>query len=294
MKTIDDEIIEKIALAAKKYNGWLVQHLNRTNPNDHHNIEEYQKLICSELNKTATYYYDWDLECQINPLVKDRIDIYGKPKNKNDKIWIIELDATRHDQIAAKYLSRVSIIDKNKKFVYVSILYPATKGTVNTAQKYIRYANINANRLKKSKAIGIYAHVNKTMTKSGGQGYVEIWDYNKNSLYVIKQINNNKIKGMAACAKKAIEEYIRRQMAKGKVYYFEDLEKAFNSRFTIISKNVGKSRYRNTGLQLPRRNGQPETVFTYTQWRSTDITWEYFTDLCKEYNINIERVWERV
>lgn len=292
MKLTDDKIIKRIALAAKNNNKCLVKHLNRTNTNDHHHIEEYQKLICNELNKTVTDYF-WDTECQINPLVKDRIDIYGKPKNKKDKIWIIELDATRHDQIAAKYLSRASIIDENREFVYVSILYPDTQGKVTTVQKYIRYANTNANRQNNSKVIGIYAHVDKTMTASKSQNYVEIWDYNKNGQYIIKQINNNKIKGMPACAKAAIKEHVRRMQAKGKNFYFEDLENKFNSRFMIIFNNVGNSRYQNTKIQLPRKDGQHETVFTYSQWRSTDITWEYFTDLCKKYKINIERVWDR-
>lgn len=68
------------------------------------------------------------------------------------------------------------------------------------------------------------------------------------------------------------------------------IKKEFDEKLTIISDYVGKNRCRNTQILLPT---QKVTIYTYTQWRSTDLTWRHFVELCKKYDITIERIGDR-
>ena len=293
MNPKDQEILERIALSANVHHKDLEDHLNRNNLNDHQHIDKYQKNICDELNKTIPDY-SWKIECQINPLVKDRIDILGtpKPRTKGDKRWIIELDATRHDQIAAKFMSRFNLIGFNEKFIYVALLYPATQGTVNMSQKYIKYAHNIANKFNNSFAVGLYVQFSKTKTNSWQYDYVEEWDYGKNRKYTI-DAHIKPYNGMSACCEAAIKKHIG-IMCKKKPYYYEDLINDFNEQLTIISDCIGKSRYRNTGIQLPTKTGKIVTVHTYSQWRTTDMSWRDFVELCRKHKITIERIWDKI
>ena len=83
-------------------------------------------------------------EYNLSGIVKDNIDSY------NDKcdifveteryIVIVELDATRADQVAKKMLSRYYYADKSRKpTVYVCLLYPGTeKMNPNECIKYMK------------------------------------------------------------------------------------------------------------------------------------------------------------
>ena len=68
------------------------------------------------------------------------------------------------------------------------------------------------------------------------------------------------------------------------------IKKEFDEKLTIISDYVEKRRCRNTQILLPT---QKVTIYTYTQWRSTDLTWRHFVELCKKYDITIERIGDR-
>lgn len=90
MNPKNQEILERIALSANVHHKDLEDHLNRNNLNDHQHIDKYQKNICDELDKTIPNY-SWEIECQINPLVKDRIDIIGTQKIKKGRNGLLNL-----------------------------------------------------------------------------------------------------------------------------------------------------------------------------------------------------------
>ncbi len=45
MNSYDQKILNEIEQAAKKFNNYLVNHLNRKKPNNHSNIADYQKIF---------------------------------------------------------------------------------------------------------------------------------------------------------------------------------------------------------------------------------------------------------
>ena len=73
--------------------------------------------------------------------IKDRADVYAR--FDDDYEVIIEIDATRADQLAKKLLSRYCYhLDATpaKKLIYISLLYPGTdKMNVNECKKYFLY-----------------------------------------------------------------------------------------------------------------------------------------------------------
>lgn len=298
MNTNDQKILDGIEQAAKKFSNYLVNHLNHTAPNGHSNIKKYQEDICAELNKTVPNYL-WNIEYKATPLAQDSIDIYGKPYDNKNKQVVIEIDASRHDQIATKFISRLSLVGLNEPLLYVALLYPDTQNNINTCRKYIRYANNIAKQInRKSSVIGVFVYVNKGMGSLQTKGYIEEWDYDKKYNFYIGSASNNILKGMTECTAEVIKEYIKLKQKqlnkKNKTFYYEDLVADFNSHLSIITNSKGKSRYHDTGVQLPTKTGNIATVFTYTQWRQTDMSWNSFLTLCEKKGIKINQVWKRI
>lgn len=204
MNTNDQKVLDEIEQAAKKFSNYLVNHLKRTNLNGHDNIKKYQKDICVELSKTVPNYL-WEIEYKADQSVQDSIDIYGKPDDNKNKQVVIEIDASRHDQIATKFMSRLSLVGLNKPLLYVALLYPDTRRDINTCQKYIKYANNIAKKInKKSSAIGMFVDVNKITGSSKTKNYVEVWVFDADST------SNNILRGMIKCISEVIKKYIKR------------------------------------------------------------------------------------
>ena len=61
MNSNDQKILDEIEQAAKKFSNYLVNHLNRTDPNNHSNIKKYQEDIYAELKETVPDYL-WEIE----------------------------------------------------------------------------------------------------------------------------------------------------------------------------------------------------------------------------------------
>lgn len=204
MNSNDQKILDGIEQAAKKFSNYLVNHLNRTDPNNHSNIKKYQEDIYAELKETVRDYL-WKMEEKATSSVQDRIDIYGKSKRNENKQVVIEIDASRHDQIATKFISRLSLVGLNKPLLYVALLYPDTQNNINTCKKYIRYANNIAKQInRKSSAIGMFVDVNKITGSSKTKNYVEVWVFDADST------SNNILRGMIKCISEVIKKYIKR------------------------------------------------------------------------------------
>ena len=206
MNSNDQKILDGIEQAGKKFSNHLVIHLKRTNLNGHDNIKKYQEDIFKELTKTVPDYL-WEIEYKADQSAQDSIDIYGKPKpydNKNKQV-VIEIDASRHDQIATKFMSRLSLVGLDEPLFYVALLYPDTRRDINTCQKYIKYANNIAKKInKKSSAIGMFVDVNKITGSSKTKNYVEVWVFDADST------SNNILRGMIKCISEVIKKYIKR------------------------------------------------------------------------------------
>ena len=100
-------------------------------------VSEMQNALKDFLSKAfSDYDLDWDIEYHFNSGHQDSIDIYA---HNDDLQVIIEIDATRADQLAKKIVSRFT--DINQPTIYVALLYRGTaKMNAKECEKYFGYA----------------------------------------------------------------------------------------------------------------------------------------------------------
>lgn len=87
---------------------------------------------------------EWHTEHCPNPQYRDRIDIFGKGKGF---LVAIELDTTRADQVAKKFVSRLAILPPTTIY-FISICYPGTENmNKSECAKYFGYCSTLASRM---------------------------------------------------------------------------------------------------------------------------------------------------
>lgn len=284
LSVLQNDIVTAIGKSAWGNKGDIIAHLNRINSYDHTYIVKFQEVICKFLNgNSTTQNLKWEKEKKITGInVNDSIDIYGK---SNSDICIIEIDATRADQVAKKFLSRLSLCltdptISNSNLLYVALLYPDTQNGRPECEKYVRYCYDVLQKVKgkKSNVVGIYVDTTA--------GNVELWDFNRPSRFMISYGNNYKsgiITGMTKCAQEAIKLYIGNPPQ----ITFSGLTNVFNN---YVASAPGKSRY----APLNGKYSGNVKVHVYTQWREYGYgsNWDNFVKLCnsKKIGITIEKI----
>ena len=87
---------------------------------------------------------EWSEEHTPNLEYRDRIDIFGKGKNF---AVVVELDATRADQVAKKFVSRLAILPPTQVY-YLSVCYPGTRNmNQEECRKYFEFCSTLARRM---------------------------------------------------------------------------------------------------------------------------------------------------
>lgn len=101
-------------------------------------VDNFRNGILGYLNNLQSDV--WEREHQGNTSkTGDSVDIFWSDKGEGGKDWIIELDATRADQVAKKFVSRLALWGLEKSIQYVAILYPNTQKGSSECAKYLRY-----------------------------------------------------------------------------------------------------------------------------------------------------------
>lgn len=130
------------------------------NERKHKWVSKFQKNLLDNL-KSAKNGYEWKTEYNLPEYsVNDRIDVCGLhdgyPK------WIIEIDATRADQIAKKFVSRLALCGLKGSINYVAIMYPDTANGKAECEKYLRYCSVIIKKINPESAVyGIFIYPDK-------------------------------------------------------------------------------------------------------------------------------------
>lgn len=263
-------LIPILCEAVVKNNDCIIEHLNRTKINDHKYIDKFQDRVLNSLKQQ--YDYKWGKEIKANGIKeKDSIDIMGDSKNER---CIIEIDATRIDQIAQKFVSRICLwgFTTKRRLLYIALLYKGSDShsRKEDCEKYIRYCNkiIKKSKDINSTVIGIYTDGDN----------IEVWDYNISSSFLItypnRIISSN---SMVEVAKDVIDWYVKNKPVKN----FDDIEKVFGkfvSKVSCASKNeIVKTSIGN--------------IYVSKDWREYGqrAYWNEFINLCKKLDIIIEK-----
>lgn len=134
---MDVKMADAIYNAVKSNADHIKYHLNRgtKNKNVHIHINHFRDGICDQLNVLYPSL-KWTSEKKTSGIFKDKIDILGE----GERPCIIEIDAARHDQIAAKFVSRLALCGLDKPIDYVAVLYESSREVERQmAGKYIQY-----------------------------------------------------------------------------------------------------------------------------------------------------------
>lgn len=254
----------------------------------HCDVERFQDNLTEWLN-LYTNTHKWKKEKSSTTRKEgDSIDIYGKANNGENE-WIIEIDATRADQVAKKMLSRFALwaLEKDKPITYIVVLYPNTQNGRAECKKFINFGNMLIKKInKKSSVIGVILGKDKRDAENSSilftdKDYIEIVNpNNKQRLFNItykKWSTPKPLNGLGACAREAILMYASQK----KIKNYVDLSNAFGK---YISDEKGPSRYYQTELVLSGK-----TVHTYTQFRHYS-NWFVYLKLCKKLGIIIDEL----
>ena len=248
---------------------------------DHSLVEAFQRSITDSLN-TASNGYDWEMEKTAKGrLEKDSIDILGQPSTTltiktatstsiiNPK-WIIEIDATRSDQVSQKLLSRLALWGLNEPIQYVAILYPDTQNGKNACEKYLRYGNAVLRKINnQSSVVGIF--VNPSTNR------IEVLLFNESNHF---DVNGKECKSMSEAAAEAVRVYLKKRRVTFAVL------KHYWGKYVLDQK--GPSRFK--CINVNTSDGVP--VHTFTQFRQYGLSsyWTDFERLCKKRGITITKM----
>ena len=269
-----DSIITEIINGTEQFGKLIQDHLSREKKNDHHFIKAFQNQLCDFLNNHTNY--TWTTEQKPKYRTEgDSIDILGVCPGFPD--YIIEIDATRGDQVAKKLFSRIALwgIVKDSTVKYVALLYPNTQaGGKAESEKFVRFGNSVLKRLNsKSSCVGIYHDGIDT----------ELWDFNQQSVFVITNEYGYEecVQSMTQCAMAVIKNYI----ARNNITDYSGVQKAFKK---FVDDKKGPSRYK----YLRTIGGKK--IHVYTQWREygNGANWIKFVNLCKAKGYSIQKIWK--
>ena len=278
---MDPKLKNAIIAAAKNNIKHIRAHIERPIPkekNKHNHINDFQKAVNKDLNTIFNklgYKEIWEPEQKKNgQKFKDSIDILGKIPGRN---CIIEIDAVRHDQIAAKFVSRLALWGLDDEPIdYVAILYDSTQESgLQAAQKYVQYMYDILKKINpKSSLIGIYVD---TPLEDSSKNEVSIWNF-EGQLF---SIGSKTYDDMNKCARAAIELYINRHPD----ITFADLHDQFartRRHASYIFAEEGGSRAKKINLQT----ADGKDVYVYSQFRASN--WKQFVKVCNDNGIVIE------
>lgn len=306
------KMIDNICSASLQAVNHIINHLKRGKTGDHSNVDLFQASVCQLLNG-CNNRYSWACEQKGPSKTGDRIDILGTPNSKGDNKWVIEIDATRHDQLATKFVSRMAIMSLNKPINYVALLYPGPDSiranSKSMCEKYVFFANLIANKLG-SRVYGIYIDVNVGKNKNEDKKeedaiknpQIELWDFNKNNFEITKDGTTlESAKSMNKCAQKVISHYF----SQNPTINFKVLDKVFTGEdgFHFIkddkTQTADKKSY--TGSVETTKNGivvkttkDGIVVKSYTQFRNdngSQAHWLDFESICTSRGYTIKRKW---
>lgn len=236
---------------------------------DHSLVEQFQEKVTEELNKDATIY-KWETEKKISGRAeRDSVDIFGQATGQPN--WVIEIDATRSDQVSQKLISRMALWGIKNPFQYMAVLYPDAhmKGK-NACEKYLRYGNEIVKKInKKSCVIGIFVDPDKNS--------VEVLQFDERSHFAV---NGKECKSMNEATAEAIKQYLSKHPVS-----FAQLSLCWGK---YVNNTEGGSRYKN----IWKKTTDGTHVYSFTQFRQYGFCsyWNEFERLCKKNKISIAKL----
>lgn len=142
----DNQVLKSIIACISKIecSEFFQNHIGQSQSAQNEIVKRFQELVLSNLKITLNNI-DWKIEHRPNTTVRDSIDIFGEG---DEYVVVIELDKTRADQVAKKFVSRIALLH-TRKIYFLSLCYPGTENMNHLeCVKYIKYCSVLAVRIK--------------------------------------------------------------------------------------------------------------------------------------------------
>lgn len=231
------------------------------------NVKAFQIKLMSYLNDLKLTKDDWADEDKhsLRP-ERDAIDIHCQSEH-----IVIEIDTTRADQVAKKFLSRLVLWGLNSPINYVAILYPDTRNGKPECEKFLHYCYELLRKVNsKASILGIFVDPDKEELK--------VIDFKK-SCYIVGKKTPKTCNSMCG----VVEEVVKIYMKKNPGTSYKELKDIFKG---FVNDKIGKSRYKNIDMCTSDKIA----VHTFTQFRQNGtLNWYKFICICKKIRIPIER-----
>ena len=117
-------------------------HLGKLQSEQKQLVAGFQSYTTSILKKLIMDV-EWSMEYIPNPKSRDSVDIFGRG---DGFVVVMEIDKSRADQVAKKFVSRLALLPSTKVY-YVSLCYPGTERmNLTECEKYFGYCSTLALR----------------------------------------------------------------------------------------------------------------------------------------------------
>jgi hypothetical protein len=144
-KSDDDIVLSSIisCISGIECSKFFSNHLGKSQPDQRTIVTNFQRFTVSVLT-AAIPDIEWCMEYCPSHQNRDSIDIFGKG---NGFVVAIELDKSRADQVAKKFVSRTAILPTTVIY-FISLCYPGTeKMNRSECVKYFSYCSTLASRM---------------------------------------------------------------------------------------------------------------------------------------------------
>lgn len=244
-------------------------------------VKDFQVKLKNYLNNNCGS--GWEIEykkphCPYN----DRVDIF-KSSTKSGFNWIIEIDASRADQVAKKAFSRFALFGTGRysnPFFYVAIVYPGTDNmSINEVIKYSRYGHDIA---KKMNPMNEW----RTIIIDCNHQCLKVINFN-NLSFMVNGVGSFK---MSKAVEKAVMEYFKQS----KAHSFITLEKAlkaFNNNHNGLQTIISNSTLAKNPIKMNDSCGN--SFYLTRQWSflGASANFDDIIKFFKKFNIIIEPNW---
>lgn len=139
-----DEFLKSLAacIGGIECSEFFSTHLGKSQSGQKLLVASFQSSAASTL-KSSIQDVEWSMEYSPGPKNRDSIDIFGRGAGF---VVVMELDKSRADQVAKKFVSRIALLPSTKVY-FVSLCYPGTKRmNLSECEKYFGYCSALALR----------------------------------------------------------------------------------------------------------------------------------------------------
>lgn len=140
----DDEFLKSLVacIGCIECSAFFSTHLGKPQSDQKRLVASFQSFAASAL-KSSIQDVEWSMEYSPSPKNRDSIDIFGRGTGF---VVVIELDKSRADQVAKKFVSRLALLPSTKVY-FVSLCYPGTERmNLSECEKYFGYCSALALR----------------------------------------------------------------------------------------------------------------------------------------------------